>query len=108
VHHPGASQTVGSLGQVCLRHGGANPAATVVVRIAGVPQRKNRRQPLGFLDSLMNGFDGPADDPSGLKNSTRLVRTAATAILPSVVTPIEITPPLLFTNQPTSKSPARS
>src|SRR6185437_11335631 len=44
LHHSGAGHTDGDLGQVGLRHGGANPAATVVVRTAGASQRKHPRQ----------------------------------------------------------------
>jgi hypothetical protein len=44
---------------------------------------RGRRRPF-----RMSALGGPADDPSGLKNSTRLVRAAATAIRPSAVNPI--------------------
>jgi hypothetical protein len=50
----------------------------------------------------------PGSGMQGVLDSTRLVRAAAAAILPSVVTPIETLPPPLSTNQPASKSPARS
>jgi hypothetical protein len=37
VYHPGACHSVGDMGQVGLRHGGANPPTSVVVWSAGVP-----------------------------------------------------------------------
>src|SRR5204863_189649 len=38
MYHPGSCHSVGDMGQVDLRHGGQNPAASVVVWSAGVPQ----------------------------------------------------------------------
>jgi hypothetical protein len=51
-------------------------------------QLEGRSTPFINPPDQVNGRGGPADDPSGLKNSTRLVRTAATAIRPSAVNPI--------------------
>src|SRR5262249_19307593 len=71
-------------------------------------QLEGRSTPFIDPPDQVNGCGGPAEDPSGLKNSTRLVRAAATAIRPSSVSPIAKIPPILSTNQPSSKRPLLS
>jgi hypothetical protein len=55
VYHPGACHSVGDMGQVGLRHGGQNPAASVVVWSAGISPRKDQQQPLRGAALLSQG-----------------------------------------------------